>query len=56
MLDQKEQADPVLSGHLRVLSSAMEDLISPEHIRPGLLDKEDAWLGRDGFKLENGAE
>ncbi|KAH8896137.1 hypothetical protein GQ53DRAFT_713853 [Thozetella sp. PMI_491] len=54
MLARKERDEmkPFIRNDIRILSSAMEDLVCPEHIRPGLLNKTNAWTERYGSKAE----
>lgn len=45
MLDMRGNVDvdPCIEN-LRVLAAAMKELVSPKHVRPGLLEKIDAWM------------
>ncbi|KAK4243379.1 fungal-specific transcription factor domain-containing protein [Corynascus novoguineensis] len=45
-----------LSFSLRVLGRAMRDLIRPEHVQPGLMDKVDGWLGAKSCSPEQEVE
>jgi len=45
-----------LTFSLRVLGRAMRDLIRPEHIQPGLMDKVDGWLGAKSRSPEQEVE
>lgn len=45
-----------LSFSLRVLGRAMRDLIRPEHVQSGLMDKIDGWLGSKSCSPEQEVE
>ncbi|KAL2016074.1 hypothetical protein VTK56DRAFT_4281 [Thermocarpiscus australiensis] len=59
LLERKDEVGAGAHGigfALRVLGRAMRDLLRPEHVRPGLMDKIDAWLEGKSCSPEREAE